>query len=290
MLSEEIENLCDELHKKNQKYSRHDKKLTNSILLIMIFGLVGILFFLAKPADIQYATEIEIGIALIVGISFVFGIYHGLKARPLRLNEREKIIANTYNAHSYLKTYLQKGISGSQPDDLDSAKIEINSIYYKIAYTWENFAELHPIIPSLETSIGIFVKNISKLKHALNNEIVEKKEILKILEELIKFFILNKIDNFQEINTKFLVLDDVELPLSKRDKIKSIIKEYINKKSTVNLFIVHIVFIGLGASTVLILDYFKFSPEIQIIAVLPITITPIMLIWVNRLRKLLGTD
>ncbi len=145
-------------------------------------------------------------------------------------------------------------------------------------------------ISSNNSKIGEFVINISKLEQSLKDEKLDKKTIIEILENLIKFFVENKKDSFHEINSKFLKIKNIELEISKEEKIKSVIKENITKKSTIYLILAHIVLITIGTAGVYAAQYYGLPLEIQGMVFLAVIVTPIILIWINRLKKKFEND
>ena len=289
MLDEKLENFCDELHKKFQKFSHYDKRGTPAVVIALLSGFIGIFVFILSPDDFPYDIA-RIVVASIFIISSIAGIVFVLKSKKHRLNDHEDVIMNAYNAYSYLSSYIQKGPKGGQVEDLISTKNEIHSLYYDIVYSWNSYAKFHPTIPKLETQIGEFVINISKLEQSLKDEKIDKKIIIEILENLIEFFVENKKDSFQEINSKFLKIKNVELEISKEEKIISLIKENIIKKSTIYLAIAHIALIIIGSGGVLAAQHYNLAIEIQAMIFLAVTVTPIILIWVNRLKKKFESD
>lgn len=285
MLDEKIEEKCDEFYKQHQKYLRYDKRASPSIVIALLSGVVEIFFFALTTEEFPFVNEINAAIILIFFSSLLAGIIYSYKLKKERLDDYNLTLLSAYNAYSYLKSYTQKGIKGSNLDDFESAKKEIQDLHYQIVYGWDSYVKVHPVISKLETPISEFVTNISKLEIALKGEKIDKKLIITILEELIVFLSQNKKDSFQEINSKFSAVKDVELETSREEKIITVFKETITKKSSIYLMIIHVVLIGVGIISIPISEYFKLSIEIQAMAFLAIAVAPLGIIWANKLRK-----
>lgn len=132
MLDEKIEEKCDEFYKQHQKYLRYDKRATASLAIALLSGFGGIFFFVLTTEDFPFVNEIKVAIVLIFVCSLSLGIYYSYKWKGERLDGYNITLLSAYNAYSYLKSYTQKGIKGSNLDDFESAKKEIQDLHYQI--------------------------------------------------------------------------------------------------------------------------------------------------------------
>lgn len=288
MLSDDSIAKCDEISERTQKHYKYDKPVTIATAIILFAGLSAALSFLASFGS-EIAYYITIIFVIVIAISLIVGIVNGIKLRKFKISDMDEVILAAYKAHFSLNNYIEKTNRGEEIKDLDITINNIKKISFEIFLDWKNYSRYHSIIPTLDSHITKFSQNISKLELVIEDEQIDKKVILNILAILIEFLLSNKKDNFQEINKAFSPLDSIPPKLSREEKIKGHLLEFLKKEKSKKMIKVNVGLLSVGLVGIAVLANFGFTSESILTYLLITTIGPLIFFWLNYYEIKIGS-